>query len=244
MLIIQDSRHLIEVRVAPGKGLGVFAKVNIPRGTRILAEAAVLKIKTYPYAQEIIRVFETLGPSAQDSYLNLFSYTNPEGRREFAENMDCDWHEIDTFQRTVLSIYTANAFMQCVFLLGSRFNHSCVPNTQSLYNAALDMQTMHTIRDVAAGEELTIMYTKTCNMNRRQRGGQLEKWGFLCECPACGDTEEARKGDEKRTVMFGLDQALAFNTRMGHWPLVRKQAKKLAALQEAEGLIGRDLGLS
>jgi hypothetical protein len=44
--------------------------------------------------------------------------------------------------------------------------------------------------------------------------------------------------------MFSFDQALAFNTRMGHWPLVRKQAKKLAALQEAEGLIGRDLGLS
>lgn len=222
----------------------MFAKADIPRGTRILAEAAILKIKTYPYAQEIIRVFETLGPSAQDSYLDLYGYSSLSEKREFEDHMDCDWVDIDAFQRKVLSIYNANSFMRCVFLLGSRFNHSCVPNTAGLYNATLNMRTMHTIRDVAAGEELTTMYTTTCNLNKGQRAEQLEKWGIVCSCPACEGTEEAKKRDDKRTMMYGFDRALAYNTRIGYWPTVRKQAKKLVALQEAEGLMGRDLGLS
>lgn len=37
-----DSRHLIEVKVSGTKGLSVFAIVNIPRGTRVLAETGLL----------------------------------------------------------------------------------------------------------------------------------------------------------------------------------------------------------
>jgi hypothetical protein len=38
-----DARHLIEVKATEGKGLAIFAKEKIPRGTRLVAESPLLK---------------------------------------------------------------------------------------------------------------------------------------------------------------------------------------------------------
>jgi hypothetical protein len=35
---VLDGRGLIEVKETPGEGLGIFASMQIPRGTRIIAE--------------------------------------------------------------------------------------------------------------------------------------------------------------------------------------------------------------
>jgi SET domain-containing protein len=49
------------------------------------------------------------------------------------------------------------------------------------------METFHSIRDIEAGEELTISYISGfCVHDERQ--AQLKKWGFQCSCPACRDT--------------------------------------------------------
>jgi hypothetical protein len=43
-----DARHLIEVKVTQGKGLGIFAKEKIQRGTRLIAESPLLKAPVDP----------------------------------------------------------------------------------------------------------------------------------------------------------------------------------------------------
>jgi hypothetical protein len=77
--ICEDARHLIETRDSPGKGLGIFAKANIPRGTGILAESYLLKVKCdddeQPTATTIMQAFEKLPPSRQKSYLEIHTFT-------------------------------------------------------------------------------------------------------------------------------------------------------------------------
>ncbi|KAL4779641.1 hypothetical protein BJX76DRAFT_361620 [Aspergillus varians] len=66
-------------------------------------------------------------------------------------------------RQKVLGIYAANAFGS-VFLLASRINHSCIPNIHFAYNPELKKETFHAVRDIASGEELTIMYIDAHNM--------------------------------------------------------------------------------
>jgi hypothetical protein len=56
-----DSRHPIEVRDSIGKGLGIFAISDIPRVTRVITEAALLKIdRNRGDARNTLQAFESL----------------------------------------------------------------------------------------------------------------------------------------------------------------------------------------
>jgi hypothetical protein len=160
--------------------------------------------------------------------------------------MEQNWQEIPELHRTVLAIYAANAFGR-VFLLGSRINHSCLPNINFAYNSMLEKETFHAIRDITAGEELTIMYINGTNRTRSQRQAELDKWGFRCTCPACENTLQGRKREEKRAQLFTLDQGLAMNIRFGtekSWRKALQMAQRMAAIQKSEGLLNRELGVS
>jgi hypothetical protein len=45
-----------------------------------------------------------------------------------------------------------------VYLIISRINHACRSNTQHTWNEHLRCETIHAVRDIAEGEEITIMY--------------------------------------------------------------------------------------
>jgi hypothetical protein len=69
-------------------------------------------------------------------------------------------------------------------------NHSCVPNTRQSFvtGVAGRLPVLELIleRDVGAGEELTIAYLETTNVDRDARQEELQKsYHFTCTCPAC-----------------------------------------------------------
>ncbi|KAF2429441.1 SET domain-containing protein [Tothia fuscella] len=79
----------------------------------------------------------------------------------------------------------------------SRTNHSCRPNATIHWNANLQSEgffnnvkgraTLHAMRDIPAGEEITISYNRPQAFDpglKRRITLQL-RWGFLCTCPAC-----------------------------------------------------------
>jgi hypothetical protein len=76
--ILSDARHLIEVRASSGKGQGIFAKTDIPRGTRVIAEPPLLKIDDPKNgdARTIVRAFDSLPISQQNLYLGLHGYAS------------------------------------------------------------------------------------------------------------------------------------------------------------------------
>ncbi|EED12492.1 SET domain containing protein [Talaromyces stipitatus ATCC 10500] len=247
MFINRDARHLIEVRESPGKGLGVFAKDNIPRGTRILAESSLLKVENdNPDAKKILQAFEDLTPSQQSSYLELHRYTFDSDKQILEAQMGQTWDEMAEMHRKVLNIYTANSFPS-IYLLGSRFNHSCVPNTTHSYHPSLDKETFHTIQDITAGEELLITYIDGSNWDRSRRQKYLQKWGFQCNCPVCEDTPQGRAKEEKRLELSYLtdefQDLLSLETEESLEEAL-KLTQKLAAIQKSEGLVGHELRYS
>lgn len=238
---------LVEVKVSALKGLGVFAKANIPCGSRVFAEPALLEVKG-GNAKDIVRAFESLPLSQQSLYLDLHGYACEPFKRAAEREMEQNWQQIPELHRSVLAIYAANAFGN-VFLLGSRINHSCIPNIHFANNSVLQKETFHAIRDILAGEELTITYIGGTNRTRSQRQAELDKWGFRCTCPACDNTPQGRERERKRAELFALDQQLAtLNMGIGDGTKNLYKglqiAQKMAAIQRSEDLLNRDLGVS
>jgi hypothetical protein len=242
-----DSRHLIEVRNSIGKGLGIFATSDIPRGTRVIAEAALLKIDwNHGDARDILQAFESLPASKQSSYLKLHGFACAEFRSAAENETGQSWQTMPELQWRVFSIFAANAFGD-VFLLGSRINHSCIPNIHLAYNSNLEKETFHSVREISAGEELTITYNDGINRTKNQRQAELDKWGFTCTCPACETSTERRKREGTRAELFSLDQGLALKMRIGtskSWESALKSAQRMAAIQRSEGLLTRALSCS
>ena len=236
------------MRESTSKGLGVFAKSNIPRGTRVISEPALLEVRreANSNAKDIVQVFEQLTSSQQELFLELHGYACHSFQRAAEREMQQDWQDISGLHRKVLSIYAANAFGN-VFLLGSRINHSCLPNVNFAYNSKLKEETFHAIRDIMAGEELTITYINGTNRTKDQRKVELNKWGFSCSCPACEDTPRGEQREKMRGQLFDLDQELAMDAKFGSPKSYKKAlqtAQRMAAIQKAEGLVHRELGVS
>ncbi len=193
-----------------------------------------------------MRAFKSHPLSEQSLYLELHVYACDAFKRAAERELGQSWQKIPQLDRTVLRIYAANAFGG-VFLLGSRINHSCLPNIHFAYKSNLRKETFHAIRGITAGEELTITYTNGSNRTRAHRQAEVDKWGFRCTCPACEDTLQGRRREEKQGQLFALDQELALNNYFGtekSWEKALKMAQRMAGIQTSEALVNRELGVS
>lgn len=95
-----------------------------------------------------------------------------------------------------------------LFVICSRFNHSCIPNCniphKGLYN---DQFQVYATRVVMPGEELTICYLPDFEM--RTAGERIQRqrlqWRFQCDCKACSiGSSFQRISDMRRTLLRGL----------------------------------------
>jgi hypothetical protein len=240
-------REWIEVKESTGKGLGVFATTDIPCGARVLAEEPLLRRDEENGSSiDILSAFEKLSVSQKNSYLQLRGFAGAAFKRAAEDETGRAWQAMSPMERKILTIWAANTFGH-VFLLGSRFNHSCIPNINFAYNPDLDKETFHAVRNITAGEELTITYIDGMNRTRKQRQVELDKRGFICDCPACENTKEGETREKKRAQMLDLDQALAIQMRLrtsAAWSQATRLTQRLAAIQRSEGLLTRPLGIT
>lgn len=190
------------IKASPGKGLGMFAAVNIEKGTRILAEKPFFSLVERPelsesdgYAlDEISEAFGRLSVGDQDKYMSLHCPERP----------DCN---------ALVSIYEANCYEMgsgaCICLDASRINHSCIPNAHFSWNTNIERETLHAVNDIFKGEEITISY---CPAIRTfdERKSNLESYFFTCRCPACRTDERfGIKSQIRRLQMHDLDHKIA-----------------------------------
>lgn len=61
-----------------------------------------------------------------------------------------------------------NAQERGLFLEMSQFNHACNPNAQATWNGSIGQETLHALRDIEDGEEITISYLGSL-MLRKER---------------------------------------------------------------------------
>ena len=262
------EHQLYEICEVPGKGLGLVAIDFIPRGTRIICEEPLLAIPqnavplawtTYsmldPARKEL---FDKLHSSHIDaegfentSRLSLIDYSDP--ALEDEEALDA----LVADQVRVMSTFSTNCFNLvpeglAVYAIASRLNHSCAPNSFHGYNPNIERFTVHAVRDIVPGEELTVNYmgSPADFMIRSQRLEIMRtRYGFTCTCSSCADCsgESDKRREFFNCLCWGLEQ-YEQGAPFTHWSIPDSPARALYNTQHiistlnAEGLQSLELG--
>ncbi|KAJ4373764.1 hypothetical protein N0V83_002503 [Neocucurbitaria cava] len=199
-----NSGSMYALKDVLGKGKGIVAIENISKGTRILSEEPVITTPEYQQDDEWLKSHlsqqvDVLSEPQRQSFLSL--------------------HNLYPFQNIVeqsLGIIRTNALPieadgigGGIFLEASRINHACDNNAQKAWNQCIKRHTVHALRDIAKGEEITIYYLGL-DSSREVRQKKLEdKFGFLCSCRLCSlTTELSQKNDEMLERIDYLDDLI------------------------------------
>ena len=209
--------HEFHLRSVAGKGLGAFALRSYAVGERIFAERplAVLVVA------DRNRVLATDGEALIESVVSSLA----EWRRAayYALSQE-EWHGAE---KCAVGIWQSNAYpldeedggggcKQAVFEQICRLNHSCSPNVAISWSAKLRRQTVHAIRPICNGEELTSCFYGTDGLGGMQRDERREhlhtKMHFECACDLCQLRGESLAQSEERqrrlqTIKRAMDDA-------------------------------------
>jgi len=186
-----------ELKPSPGKGWGAFATRPIERGAMILREKPLFVIQK-PHEeiteQDLWTAFQQLIPRDKQQFLCLrYNASKPfrSMTEAFAENSFANSDDI-------------NPLGYGLFILLSRLNHSCIPNSKvPVAEANGESIANFAIRDIAAGEEITFCYSRGFEL--RTRNDRHRALRFECDCKACLiGTPFQELSDTRRTLIRGL----------------------------------------
>jgi hypothetical protein len=182
---------LYEIRQAPGKGLGVFALSDLPKGTRIIQESPLATITLPPDADLVHHVNTAVDSMSQDAFRTFLRL-----------------HHDPAAPNKYLSIWRTNSLSagpeankRGVYRDISRINNSCVPNAHPFWREELGKMTIVASRDITAGKEITIGYFHDAPRDRRRQFFE-QQFGFRCSCPACMLSGEALEQSDRRRVFL------------------------------------------
>lgn len=177
----------------PGKGKGLVAIEKISKGTRILCEEPIITVPCNEPAAERLRTsicqqVDALSEHQRRAFLsmhNIHAYGN------VAEQY------LGIVRTNALPIGT-NGIDGGIFLKACRINHACDNNAQKNWNENIKRHTVHALRDIYEGEEITIYYLAV-HKNRKARHEALQtKFGFTCSCRLCSLPQEQSQENDKR----------------------------------------------
>ena len=136
----------------PGRGKGLVAMEKISKGTRILSEEAVITVNG-PASSERLRTsifqqVEALSEHQRRAFLSMYNI-----------------HPYKNATEQYLGIVRTNSLPTeaigdkgAIFLEACRINHACDNNAQKSWNEKIKRHTVHALRDIDKGEEITITY--------------------------------------------------------------------------------------
>jgi hypothetical protein len=226
---------MYEIKRAGAKGLGVFAKQLIPRGTRIFSEPPLISLRQDQDASAILTAARSVSLRDRAELLKLSTtiskelslirwihviyYNLKKTIRNVGNSRDWSMPGLRTLkeQHMIVSVFRNNAFnlgglskfRQAVFNQISRLNHSCVPNAQGNFNDALGVFNVHATRLIQAGEEVTLNYLPEHSAPRALRHSQLQSiYNFTCNCAACKLSTNRDRNAEAKRVQIHRDLAI------------------------------------
>ena len=199
------------------KGLGVVATAPIKQGDLLLEEAPLLTFQNQSFQvllgdlQEVLFDRASFDHWEQSLTETLQSNCSEEVRSKFWDLADVCCKS----DKTALGIARTNAIglsddSAGLFLLLSRFNHSCNPNVYNTWQEDTGVQVLRATRDIAEGEELCISYLSFLQLcaPRHERLGELsDRFGFDCLCGVC--SRPPSESDWRRERLSQLCDAFA-----------------------------------
>ncbi|CCE29285.1 uncharacterized protein CPUR_02978 [Claviceps purpurea 20.1] len=231
----QASASMYALKDVQEKGMGLVATRNIPKGTRILSEQPFITLPAdIDFGQgrrSICRQLKELSIDQRRAFLllhNVHRYDDMDDSDDMDDAYDMNDCHSDDMGKTdnkddtdnmkdvwdqCLGIFGTNALPMTVgeqkkagiFLEACRINHDCEGNAIHYWNDKIKRHTVHAIRDIDAGEEITLSYVLFL-MNRESRQKQLrESFGFTCFCRLCWlPHKQRREHDQKLEQIIGL----------------------------------------
>jgi len=222
---------LYTIQEIAGKGRGVLAATFISKGTRIICEPPLFRVPRGGSSKE--RLHETT--------LKTITGLNEEQRQQFLALHNAfsgeSGPELGRVRTNALPL-GSDAIEGGIFLDSSRINHSCIQNAQNTWNEDLQKLTIHALRDISEGEEITIFYL-TDRPNRRARHeALLSSFRFTCSCSLCSlPTDERHKSDKNLDEIKRLDELVGNGMTVISAPLqALRNIRKLLALLDNEGI--------
>lgn len=185
------------IRSIQNKGKGLITRVSIASGTRILIEKPLFTASSLVGSLDnvVLAKVKALSKEQQRQFLSLCN--NFPGKNPFS------------------GIFKTNALpcgpdspIGAVYANICFINDTCIPNSHNNWNSKTGLETIHAIRDIKAGEEITISYE--AREPARQRLIKLrDAFGFDCKCELCSrPATELQESDARRIKIKQLDEAI------------------------------------
>ncbi|KAJ5312805.1 hypothetical protein N7508_003635 [Penicillium antarcticum] len=146
------SQPLFEIRDIPGKGKGAIALEDIKGGTLILSESILCMTP---------RIWEGCSrEERQSGFANQLRGLNQDQMQAFfdLQNRYSEDGLIEGIMKTNGICSESDANTAGIFLLCSRFNHSCLANAVYSWNTTNSYKTIYAVKNIPQGEEITVSY--------------------------------------------------------------------------------------
>lgn len=194
----------------PGKGKGLVATRKIPQGTRILCEEAIMQIPhsydglpNEELKRRISAKFNALTDKNKQAFLNLrnvLPYKSP------AEQY------LGILHTNALPIEDGG-IGGGILLKASRINHACDNNAHKSWNKNIKHHTVHAIRDINQGEEITISYLAVLRSRQARQETLRKQFKFECSCHLC--SLPAKESSESDEMLEGIYLRDGFVNKLG-----------------------------
>ncbi|KAF4974825.1 hypothetical protein FZEAL_8321 [Fusarium zealandicum] len=170
-----------KLKPSPGKGWGAFATRRIGNGALLLREKplwVIGKQHTEITEQDIRAAFQGLPPRSKQQF--LFLRDNAYGKFTDMKSACAE----NSFQVASEAEMEKGVRAYGLFILLSRFNHSCVPNSiVPVTTTGREAIASYATKDIMPGEEITFCYNTDFQFRTRQ--DRHKELCFVCECKAC-----------------------------------------------------------
>ncbi|KAI8630429.1 SET domain-containing protein [Xylariaceae sp. FL1651] len=195
----------------PGKGKGLVAIRSIRHGERIMAAKPALLVHRDAFSELELEEIYDLMEVAVDSL--------PRARKEeyLAQAATMGGQRVadilftNSFQ---ISVGDHDGFHYGNFPEVSLLNHDCRPNLAFYIDQNLTHHT-HAVRDIKAGEELTISYIDPMQVRSERQERVRNSMGFLCSCSHCSlPKNEVDASDTRLLTIARIEDELSnFNSQ-------------------------------
>lgn len=218
-----------EVRPVAGAGLGVCALRSYSPGERILCELPLVRWTSTPNAAG------AHDPRTLEDALRKLSSEQKRAFYSLAQSADvysahAAWNG-EAVHPSYSSVWERNAYptpagdgvtpvddgttRSAVFAHICRINHACHPSCHVSWNDAIGRMTVHALRKISPGEELTVAYIGGDTLGTRSSRQEIlqSRYGFVCRCETCELQGKSLQASEARQQRLA-----AIHAELRLWP--------------------------
>ena len=196
------------VAALPAKGLGVLALRDLHVGERLLAETPLLVVPLDAAGRD------AKADSRQSTGISAFELADAvaampdDRRRRFFELSQSDCYGAEKtpegiVQTNGIPFRSQHGLLGAVYSTASRFNHACDANAAFKFNSSLGQLTVHAVRPISAGTEITFNYGGFLARRTQRQRRLRDAFGFDCSCAKCQLSGSLLQRSEERLAALG-----------------------------------------